>query len=86
MTGANMNLVTVDVELAEDAPKPTQKLDEGEHIVQRVVPLKELDATLKGESKAITVWMEELRADYAKKGFAIDALVASVATGLSIVQ
>lgn len=85
MTGANMNLVTVDVELPEDAPKPTQKLDEGEHIVQRVVPLKELDAALRGESES-TAEKEVLMADYAKKGFAVDALVASVATGLSIVQ
>ncbi|OCF45275.1 ADP-ribose pyrophosphatase [Kwoniella heveanensis CBS 569] len=66
MSGANMNLVTVDVKLGENDPDPEQKLDEGEHIVKRVVPLKDLHSILK---------------DYAKKGFAIDALVASIAQG-----
>lgn len=50
MTGANMHLVTVDIELPEDAPPPQQKLDPGEHIVRRVVPLRDLDAEVQSES------------------------------------
>lgn len=45
-----MQLVTIEIELAEDAPPPEPKLDEGEHIVQRVVPLKDLDTALKSTS------------------------------------
>ncbi|KLT42064.1 hypothetical protein CC85DRAFT_285831 [Cutaneotrichosporon oleaginosum] len=71
MTGANMHLVTVQIELPPDAPPPQPKLDDGEHIVKRTVPLKELNAVLK---------------DYEKRGFAIDALVQSVATGLGLAE
>ncbi|WVR05703.1 hypothetical protein IAU60_002727 [Kwoniella sp. DSM 27419] len=66
MSGANMNLVTVDVKLGENDEDPKQKLEPGEHIIKRVVPLGELHSILK---------------DYVKKGFAIDALVASIAQG-----
>jgi ADP-ribose pyrophosphatase len=50
MTGANMNLVTIEIELPADAPPPQPKPDEGEHIVQRIVPLKDLNAELEGMS------------------------------------
>lgn len=49
MTGANMHLVTVDVEVEDGAPGPEQKLEPGEHIVRRLVPVKELGAVLDGE-------------------------------------
>lgn len=49
MTGANMNLVTVEIDLPPNAPPPQPKPDEGEHIVQRLVPLRDLDAVLRGE-------------------------------------
>lgn len=87
MTGANMHLVTVDIEVAADAPPPEPKLDEGEHIVQRVVRLKDLDAMLKGESHRMREESGDeggLMVDYDKRGFAIDALVASVAAGLTV--
>nr|XP_031858748.1 uncharacterized protein CI109_005843 [Kwoniella shandongensis]KAA5525820.1 hypothetical protein CI109_005843 [Kwoniella shandongensis] len=66
MTGANMHLVTVNVKLGEHDPDPEQKLEPGEHIVKRVVPLKYLQHALE---------------DYARRGFAVDALVASIAHG-----
>ncbi|ORY28636.1 putative phosphoribosyl-ATP diphosphatase [Naematelia encephala] len=69
MTGANFQLVTVDIHLNESDPEPQQHLEEGEHIIKRVVPLKDLNATLQ---------------DYSKRGFAIDALVASVALGYQL--
>jgi ADP-ribose pyrophosphatase len=56
MTGANMNLVTVDIKLGENDPEPEQKLEpvsfseKGEHIVKRVVPVKDLHQILQGES------------------------------------
>lgn len=80
MTGANMNLVTVDIDVAPDAEEPKQKLDDGEHIVKRLVPLKELQKTLHGEC----FWLARLTTEYAEKGYAIDALVASVAVGLNL--
>ncbi|OCF75136.1 ADP-ribose pyrophosphatase [Kwoniella mangroviensis CBS 8886] len=66
MSGANMHLVTVDVKLGENDPEPEQKLEPGEHIIKRVVALKDLHSTLK---------------DYSKKGFAVDALISSIAQG-----
>ncbi|CAD6583324.1 MAG: hypothetical protein TREMPRED_003525 [Tremellales sp. Tagirdzhanova-0007] len=69
MTGANMNLVTVNVELGANDPEPDQHLEPGEHIIRRVVPLKELYSRLQ---------------NYAERGFAVDALVASIAMGMEL--
>ncbi|KAK8865728.1 hypothetical protein IAR55_000874 [Kwoniella newhampshirensis] len=66
MSGANMHLVTVNVKLGENDPDPEQKLEPGEHIIKRVVPLKYLHRTLE---------------DYARRGFSVDSLLASVAQG-----
>jgi ADP-ribose pyrophosphatase len=49
MTTANMKLVTVSVSFEGQLETPIQKLEEGEHIVKRVVPLDELNAELNGE-------------------------------------
>jgi hypothetical protein len=49
LTSANMKLVIVDVKLTEEDPEPEAKLDEGEHIVKRVVEVKDLWKTLEGE-------------------------------------
>jgi hypothetical protein len=69
---------------------------QGEHIIKRVIPLSDLHRALKGtyKSDAPTInleallqnveWMRQYRLtviEYASKGFAIDALVASVAEG-----
>lgn len=43
-----MVLATVRVKLAESDPEPKQKLDEGEHIVKRVVEVSELYHVLQG--------------------------------------
>ncbi|KAG8730923.1 hypothetical protein FRC12_019998, partial [Ceratobasidium sp. 428] len=48
MTSANMKLVAVNVEIQE-GEEPAQKLDEGEHIVKRVVELDKLLGELEGE-------------------------------------
>ncbi|KAK1927689.1 putative phosphoribosyl-ATP diphosphatase [Papiliotrema laurentii] len=66
MTGANFNLVTVKVKLNENDPEPEQHLEEGEHIVKRVVPLKDLYDVLQ---------------TYAKDGFVVDGLLGSIALG-----
>ncbi|WVQ85278.1 hypothetical protein IAT38_007443 [Cryptococcus sp. DSM 104549] len=71
MSGANMNLVIIDVKLGEDDPEPEQHLDEGEHIVKKVIPLKYLGRYLE---------------DYAKRGFAIDTLLASFAQGWALAR
>jgi hypothetical protein len=49
MTSANLKLATVAVLLDDKLETPDQQLDQGEHIVKRVVALKDLDAELKGE-------------------------------------
>lgn len=48
LTNANMVLCTVRVKLSESDPEPMQKLDEGEHIIKRVVEVKELYNVLLG--------------------------------------
>ena len=59
-----MNLVTINVKLGENDPEPEQKLEpvcysirvkldadeQGEHIVRRVVPVKDLHSILQGGS------------------------------------
>lgn len=57
----------------------------GEHIVKRVVPVKDLHQILQGELPDAHKGIE-LILDYAKKGFAIDALVASVAQGWELAK
>jgi ADP-ribose pyrophosphatase len=44
-----MVLCTIRVKLAESDPEPKQKLDEGEHIVKRIVEVKELYNVLQGQ-------------------------------------
>ena len=50
MTTTNMQVVTLNVALADKLETPDPKLDEGEFIVKRVVPLSELYQELKGVS------------------------------------
>jgi hypothetical protein len=51
MTNANMKLVVVTVLLEDKLETPVPHLDDGEHIVTRVVELDKLDAELKGMSR-----------------------------------
>lgn len=48
MTNANMKLVTVSVWFEDELQRPQPKLEPGEHIVTKVVPLAELHDTLEG--------------------------------------
>ncbi|GFZ43234.1 hypothetical protein JCM24511_00953 [Saitozyma sp. JCM 24511] len=57
--------------LAKDPGMTGANMNLGEHIVKRVIPLQHLYATLQ---------------DYDKNGFAIDALVASVAEGWKLAR
>ncbi|KAF9509166.1 hypothetical protein BS47DRAFT_1373554 [Hydnum rufescens UP504] len=67
MTTANMKLVVLDVEVDSLSDElPFQKLEDGEHIVRRIVELDELNTVLQ---------------DYAKRGFAIDARLSHFAMG-----
>lgn len=50
MTTTNMQLVTLNVPLADKLETPDQKLEEGESIVKRVVALSGLYQELKGGS------------------------------------
>ena len=51
LTDANMQMVTVEVQLKEGDPEPEQHLDDGENIQRRVLPLSELYDTLQALSK-----------------------------------
>ncbi|KAF8304901.1 hypothetical protein DL93DRAFT_2090020 [Clavulina sp. PMI_390] len=67
MTTATMQTVTLSVSIPSiHAPLPKQQLDDGEHIVRKIVPLGELKAVL---------------AEYARKGAAIDSRLAHFADG-----
>lgn len=47
-----MKLVVVSVLLEDKLETPTPCLDDGEHIITRVVELDQLDTVLKGESRS----------------------------------
>jgi len=51
LTNANMQMVTVEVELKEGDAEPEQHLEEGEHIERVVVPLEQLYEKLQAYSK-----------------------------------
>jgi len=51
LTNANMQMVTVEVELKEGDEEPEQHLDDGEHIERVVVPISELYEKLQAMSK-----------------------------------
>ncbi|KAK4502661.1 hypothetical protein PRZ48_006087 [Zasmidium cellare] len=51
LTNANMQMVTIEVNLGENDEPPEQHLDEGEHIERVIVPLKDLYQKLQAYSK-----------------------------------
>lgn len=68
-----MHLVSVDVHLpSSDAPPPKADLEEGEHILQRVVRIDELYDVLQGYA--------------GKEGYTVDARLAHLAYGLSLTK
>ncbi|PWO00560.1 hypothetical protein FA09DRAFT_304756 [Tilletiopsis washingtonensis] len=69
LSGANMKLCVVRINLADDAAEPVAKPEEGEFIEKHLVPLKQLYRTLK---------------DFEKKGYAVDARLAHLAVGLEL--
>lgn len=71
MTNANMKLVTLDVHLPDKMETPVQKLDAGEFIVPRVIPLADLKRVLD---------------EYDSKGFAIDARLSHFASGFDLAR
>ncbi|KAH7927698.1 hypothetical protein BV22DRAFT_1103507 [Leucogyrophana mollusca] len=75
MTNANMKLVVVSVSLEDKLETPDSKLDEGEHIVKRIVPLDKLNDELKGEA-LISV----------HQGFVVDARLSYFASGYEMAQ
>ncbi|KAG0706413.1 NUDIX hydrolase domain-like protein [Suillus ampliporus] len=71
MTNANMKLVVLSVLLEDKLETPVPHLDDGEHIITRVVELDQLDAELKA---------------YDKKGFAVDARLSHFAAGYAMAK
>ncbi|KAG2076089.1 hypothetical protein BDR04DRAFT_1133192 [Suillus decipiens] len=71
MTNANMKLVVVSVLLEDKLETPVPHLDDGEHIITRVIELDQLDAELKA---------------YDKKGFVVDARLSHFAAGYAMAK
>ncbi|KAF9532369.1 NUDIX hydrolase domain-like protein [Crepidotus variabilis] len=71
MTNANMQLVVVAVDLEDKMEWPQPKLEDGEHIVTKIIELSKLKAELEA---------------YDKKGFVVDARLSHFATGLALSQ
>jgi ADP-ribose pyrophosphatase len=93
-----MKLVTIDVKLTEEDPEPEAKLDEGEHIVKRVVEVKDLWKTLEGQSisqnksnhNMFTTYallpFPDALLEYNEKGFILDARLSHFAYGMHLTQ
>lgn len=54
MSSANMKLIAVNVDIKE-GEEPAQKLDEGEHIVKKIVELDSLMEELQGKAASPTM-------------------------------
>ncbi|KAG1749147.1 NUDIX hydrolase domain-like protein [Suillus paluster] len=91
MTNANMKLVVVSVLLEDKLETPAPHLDDGEHIITRVVELDQLDAELKGapyhpvHSDGMYSQSSNIQA-YDKKGFAVDARLSHFAAGYTMAK
>lgn len=55
MSGANMKLCVVRIQVADDAPEPVARPEEGEFIEKHLVPVKGLYSTLKGTHIDLTL-------------------------------
>lgn len=100
LTGANMKMVVVNIELKDDAPEPVAKPEEGEFIEKYLVPVKGLYQSLKGKSSSIASppahagsrspstdsrpCWLHIATDFQAKGFAVDARLAHLAIGLEV--
>lgn len=91
MSGANMKLCLVRIDLADDAPEPVAKPEEGEFIEKHLVPLKGLVKTLSGENGSAVLhtsthalWSFSLPPDFQAQGYAVDARLAHLAVGLEL--
>ncbi|PWN46536.1 hypothetical protein IE53DRAFT_391292 [Violaceomyces palustris] len=69
LTGANMKLCVVRIQLSDDSPEPVAKPEEGEFIEKHLVPLEGLYDRLK---------------DFQRQGYAVDARLAHLAVGLDV--
>ncbi|KAL9939500.1 hypothetical protein V8E36_001317 [Tilletia maclaganii] len=69
LTGANMKLCLIHIQVADDAPDPVAEPEEGEHIERHLVPLKGLYSSLK---------------DFQSQGYNVDARLAHFAIGLEV--
>ncbi|KAK0563095.1 hypothetical protein OC861_005002 [Tilletia horrida] len=69
LTGANMKLCLIHIQVADDAPDPVAEPEEGEHIERHLVPLKGLYASLK---------------EFQSQGYNVDARLAHFAIGLEV--
>ncbi|PPQ63203.1 hypothetical protein CVT24_005748 [Panaeolus cyanescens] len=71
MTNANMQLVVLNVTLDDQLEFPTPKLEVGEHIITKVIPMSKLKAELE---------------EYARKDFVVDARLSHFASGFALAQ
>lgn len=79
-----MKLVALKVLVADHPSSPKAKLEQGEHIVKRVIELDSLNDELKGEFHAYCVCFLRLLMilpAYEARGFTVDARLAHFASG-----
>ncbi|RDB21210.1 putative Nudix hydrolase P35G2.12 [Hypsizygus marmoreus] len=88
MTNANMQLVVLNVILADQMETPKQKLDAGEFIVTRVVELSKLNDELKGKELGLfrETFDQTCFAEYSNRGYIADARLSHFASGYDLAQ
>lgn len=89
MTNANMKLVALKVLLDDYPSSPKPKLEDGEHIVKRVIELNSLHQELKGTDSCLSFSDSQTEISltaYEARGFAIDARLAHFASGWELAR
>lgn len=69
LTGANMKLCVIHIELSDDASEPIARPDEGEYIDKHLVPLASLVSQLQA---------------FKKQGYEVDARLSHIAAGIEL--
>lgn len=81
LTGANMKLCVIHIELSDDAAEPIARPDEGEYIDKHLVPLASLVSQLQGTYNKDGIAYDEA---FKKQGYEVDARLSHIAAGIEL--
>ena len=81
LTGANMKLCVIHIELSDDAAEPIARPDEGEYIDKHLVPLASLVSQLQGMYNKDGIAYDEA---FKKQGYEVDARLSHIAVGIEL--